>query len=427
MPLYEMKDRLEELGAEESDIVGRLDESSTAMDQNGDAAMQMASEIDQATDDMSSSWDELSDAVERSVSSQVNLFEELKQQNTVTKDEVLKNMDDQVSNMESWSSNMQELSKRGVSEGLLQELAKMGPEGANYVAAFISMSDQELAKASQLFEKAATIPAETISAMQSNYEQFGSALWTTWETTSNARASAAQKQNKTKGMDIGKNLGEGEVVGMKSSEGDVYKGGVALGERGIDGAKIGAGVRSPSTLTQQVGVYIGEGLVVGMKSSISRVTDAGRQLTQAVIQTIRSGIETGGWVDMGRSIGQSLADGLMAMLPEVEAAAAALIAAAEKARAGVGAAMSGAAGAGAKSAGGGSAKNFAMPNLNLGNHFTASPASMSTTNTTNTNTVNVGDITIPVYAAAGQDVNKIAQAVEDMLVNQLNGKESVFA
>ena len=426
-PYYEMKDRLAELGAEEDDIVGKLGESSTAMAQNGDAASNMASEIGAATDEMESSWDDLYDAVERSVSSQVNLFEELKKQNTVTKDEVLKNMGDQVSNMESWSTNMQELSKRGVSEGLLQELAKMGPEGANYVAAFIQMSNEELAKASEMFERAATIPAETVSAMQSNYEQFGSELWNTWETTSNTRATAAAKENKTKGMDIGKNLGEGEVVGMKSSEGDVYKGGVTLGEKGISGAKIGAGVQSPSTFTKQIGLYIGEGLVVGLKNSIGNVVSAGKMLTQNVIQTIKNGIDTGGWIDMGKSIGSSLAAGLMAMLPEVEAAAAALIAAAEKARAGVASAMGGASGAGGKSASGASAKGFAMPNMATDNVFTAPRTTASTNNTTNTNTVNVGDITIPVYASAGQDVNAIAEAVEDILLNQITGKESVFA
>ena len=53
-------------------------------------------------------------------------------------------------------------------------------------------------------------------------------------------------------------------------------------------------------------------------------------------------------------------------------------------------------------------------------------AATPTTNTTN-NTTNLGGVTIPVYAAAGQDVNEIAAAVEDILMVQINRTEGAFA
>lgn len=54
-------------------------------------------------------------------------------------------------------------------------------------------------------------------------------------------------------------------------------------------------------------------------------------------------------------------------------------------------------------------------------------ASPSAVQSTTNNTTNYGGVTIPIYAAAGQDVDAIAAAVEDILLNQVNRQEGAFA
>lgn len=64
--------------------------------------------------------------------------------------EYLTALEDQVKAQQDWETNMLRLSAR-VSQGTLDELAKMGPEGAPLVAQLVSSSDKELKKLDGLF------------------------------------------------------------------------------------------------------------------------------------------------------------------------------------------------------------------------------------------------------------------------------------
>ncbi|MBX9988620.1 transglycosylase SLT domain-containing protein [Priestia aryabhattai] len=62
-----------------------------------------------------------------------------------TKPETLmKNLQGQVNVMKNWASNIDSLAKRGIDEGLLDSLRKMGPEAAGQIQALTKMSDSEL-------------------------------------------------------------------------------------------------------------------------------------------------------------------------------------------------------------------------------------------------------------------------------------------
>lgn len=64
-----------------------------------------------------------------------------------TKPETLmKNLQGQVDVMKNWASNIDSLAKRGIDQGLLDSLRKMGPEAAGQIQALTKMSDSELNK-----------------------------------------------------------------------------------------------------------------------------------------------------------------------------------------------------------------------------------------------------------------------------------------
>ncbi|MDF2056296.1 D-Ala-D-Ala carboxypeptidase family metallohydrolase [Priestia megaterium] len=64
-----------------------------------------------------------------------------------TKPETLmKNLQGQVEVMKNWSSNLDKLAKKGIDEGLLASLRKMGPEAAGQIQALTQMSGPELDK-----------------------------------------------------------------------------------------------------------------------------------------------------------------------------------------------------------------------------------------------------------------------------------------
>ncbi|NNV07122.1 hypothetical protein ETC03_12095 [Geobacillus sp. MMMUD3] len=66
---------------------------------------------------------------------------------------LLKNLKEQVSVMRDWMKNLASLAKRGVDEGLIAELRKMGPAAAGEIQALTRMSDPELQKYVELWRE----------------------------------------------------------------------------------------------------------------------------------------------------------------------------------------------------------------------------------------------------------------------------------
>ena len=74
-----------------------------------------------------------------------SLFEKAEVEKTKP-ETLMKNLQGQVDVMKNWKKNIDSLAKRGLSEGLLESLRKMGPEAAGQIQALTQMSDSELNK-----------------------------------------------------------------------------------------------------------------------------------------------------------------------------------------------------------------------------------------------------------------------------------------
>ena len=414
-PYYELQNTLNGLNDEEAYLVSQIGSTNAAIGEQGDAAQTLADAVDSATDEISSSWEEVEKAVSKSVTSQISLFDEYKKQQDLNKDTMIKNAEEQVQALESWSTNLQELSKKGISEGLLQELAKMGPEGAAKVAAFNEMTGPELAKASQLFDEAAKIPAETIANVEKNYAELGQKEHDAYSQAVENGVSVTRQKTINSWEKVGEGVPTGVIQAIKREEGNVKKTISEMDNLMVDTAKTELQINSPSKVFEGIGQGVDEGLALGVSDKLGEVRRVATEVVRACADTVREGLDVGVFHAIGNAIGQALSDGLLAMLPAVEAAANRLIQAAQRAATAAGS-VGGAAGGTASI----NSANNAM--ATMANTMSAAP----TTNTTN-NTTNLGGITIPVYAAAGQDVNEIAAAVEDIIMVQINRTEGAFA
>jgi ABC-type transporter Mla subunit MlaD len=69
----------------------------------------------------------------------------------VSVDDYLAELTRQVEAQETWATNLETLAERGVSAGVLEELARMGPEGAPLVAELVTGTDEQLAQLEQLY------------------------------------------------------------------------------------------------------------------------------------------------------------------------------------------------------------------------------------------------------------------------------------
>lgn len=160
-------------------LTSRLDETSTAYQLAQDAASAYASAIPPgvvameaftgAVEDFTSPAGVYADllsekeqkerdtaaATAAATKSQTDSWEDYVKDAKVSVSEYNDALEDQVVAQEQWAANMATLAKRGVSEGVLAELARMGPEAAPLVAGLATATDAELAKLDGLMQRRA--------------------------------------------------------------------------------------------------------------------------------------------------------------------------------------------------------------------------------------------------------------------------------
>ncbi|MGN4828006.1 phage tail protein [Bacillus cereus group sp. MYBK12-2] len=78
------------------------------------------------------------------ITSFVGLFDKASAKTDLTTNQMIKNLQSQVTVLRDWSNNLKELARRGVDEGLMAELEKMGPKAAGEIAVLNKMTDEQL-------------------------------------------------------------------------------------------------------------------------------------------------------------------------------------------------------------------------------------------------------------------------------------------
>ena len=104
-----------------------------------------------------------------SIASAINLFEEFNRETDLTSDKLISNMRSQVEGVTEWSNQIAKLAFMGIDQGLLQELADMGPQGYQYTNAFIHMTADQLAEANNLYHQSLMLPSKVTSQVYGSY------------------------------------------------------------------------------------------------------------------------------------------------------------------------------------------------------------------------------------------------------------------
>lgn len=251
-------------------------------DMLGEAARQATSDLTDMTLETSQAFQDMYNSVTEAVTGQMNLFSEFKGSAELSTQELLNNMNSQIVGLTQWADNMEALAERGIDQGLLKHLADMGPEGANYVATFVMMTDEELKKANELFEKSLAIPDETAGKIAEAYEN------------------------------VGKNAVEGYQNGIKEGAEAATEAAADMAQGTIDAAMETLDENSPSKEFEKIGGYIDEGLVSGIKGGQKDVLDTISALCVQVLQTGNTMVTTLEWSVIGKRIPEGMAAGIRA-------------------------------------------------------------------------------------------------------------------
>lgn len=308
---------------------GSYEEATEALTAMSEATKE-ASEIATLTEEQYSS---LYSAVSESIAGQIDIFSEYTEAVAQSKQDILRNMEDQVAAMEAWADNMKALAERGIDRGLLEKLAAMGPEGAGYVAAFIDMTDEELQKASGLFEEAYLMPEAVAKEITDTYEQTGYQAWMAWKEGYTEGANETAEACAQDGENIAGYTVDGYMEGVENRISDIEESGENVGYTMLNGLRDSMLIHSPSEAMRELGEYSIEGLIEGLEDPerIELVKQSSGQLGELVKQEIRAKLNKSIFYEYGKDVGIGLEEGIKSKIEDVRKAAEALAAAASAA------------------------------------------------------------------------------------------------
>ena len=150
--LEEHQKTLAELEATQKEI---LDEIAKYSDKNTLAARKRVKELNAQLSEVESSIEEAKSNIEQAEN-------DMASHSQVTVDSILENMQSQITGVTKWQQNLRTLAARGVSQGILEELKKMGTDGVDYVDQFMKMTNDEIAKANSLFAQSSSLTSQTL-------------------------------------------------------------------------------------------------------------------------------------------------------------------------------------------------------------------------------------------------------------------------
>lgn len=307
---------LEEYEQEQIDLSGQVSEAyaetggaatQAAADVEASAASQQSSSaaISETTISIAEAYSNMKQTVTESIQAQMDMFTEFS--GTIYDNEedidnatksLLENMQSQIDGVSLWADQMNQLSSRGVDDGILQKLAEMGPEGVEYVQAFANMSDDELKRANEMWK--------TSIDMKEGVNEKVSGMLETYTTT----LAGGEEQVTQAWTEMGVNSWEGFSQAISEKEEEAKKLGLSFGETFIEGGAEGLGVQSPSWKTKEQGMYVVEGLTEGINENKEKAVEAVRTMGEEIIAENEKALNGTKFSKMGRDSVSGIISGI---------------------------------------------------------------------------------------------------------------------
>lgn len=189
-------------------------------------------------------------------------------------------LEEQVTAQAAWADNMAILTERGVSEGVLAQLARLGPEGATRVAELTTATDEEL----QRLEGVATAAAEgAVWNVESKFGELSGRAVAALNSLPDDVKAELEKAGVV-AYDAGGNVVDGFTKGIndQTAVGDAASAALATATSVLEAMQDELEIHSPSRRTHAFGQFVVQGLTEGIRSLVGTVTTAIGWITSRV-------------------------------------------------------------------------------------------------------------------------------------------------
>lgn len=300
---------------------GVWEEAAQVVTEVGDAALDAGDDFSGMSVQVQATLAEMQTSMEETISDQMDLFTEFKGEMELTTDELLANMQSQIDGITQWADNLAALADRGINQGLLKSLEDMGPAGAGYVATFVTMTDEELQKANELYAKSISLPSEAAETAVESYvtagekarEGFKEGLTEESEEDSPLLISEEETEaTKESYAEAGNMAGEGFREGIEESIESVKETTAELTGSVPEQMIETLDADGPSGETKVIGQRTIEGLENGMKENEQNMLNVVASVCAEIVKLSRNELQTSIFVDIGAQIPAGLEKGIRA-------------------------------------------------------------------------------------------------------------------
>lgn len=184
-----------------------------------------------------------------------------RKQQAIANENLLSDMKSKITDVKNWAANVSALAAKGLNKGILQKLIEMGPDGYEYVSAFMSMSAKEIKALNKTYAQTLSVPKSVATEVVSAYAYAGT--------------SAAK----------------GFAKGLTKGKSSAINAAVKLASEALKAAKKRLGIKSPSREFAKVGDFAGQGFINALYSYAERSYEAGSTVADSAESGLNDAIQ----------------------------------------------------------------------------------------------------------------------------------------
>lgn len=259
------------------------------------------------------------DALAAYTDAATEMFERINTESKVSVDEMIANLQANQETVAAWADNLVELGRRGLDEGLLQQLRDAGPESAATVAELVTATDEQLLTLSDTFANGGNVAAQALLTELGMPDVINSGRDMVDKISGGVSANPALTNATTKLIQDAKQTAQKAVasgnfpsIGLAIMDGitrGVYEGRSGLiaamedaVEAAIRAAKAVADIRSPShRARREIGLRLPQGMALGVKDGIPQMVASAQGAMARLWGALSGGTQPGALVTKMRA------------------------------------------------------------------------------------------------------------------------------
>ena len=301
-----------------------LDDCQNVKDDYVEKEKELNEKLEQDIKELEDNYSDTLDSRIQSLYNAYGLFDKVEQKGKTSVSELTKNLQDQVAEFEDWDDTLQQLSKRGLNQALIEELQEMGPSAIANIRGLNSMTDAQLSQYANLWaekHKEATDRAtdeltdlrketnsqikelkttynsdldelkkdtdEKLSELKDAFLKNISAIKDDTEEKFQEIVSIASTVLGSAGWDeLGEYMVDGLIEGVESKQPEFLKTLESLISAGTEITQDTAEIHSPSRVFARIGEYMVEGLIGGITNRSDDASKASADMARGTIQSV---------------------------------------------------------------------------------------------------------------------------------------------